>query len=51
MAYARVSSRGQKADLDRQAEKLLEVHPNGELITDIASGLNFKRGTAIQTIR
>ena len=43
IAYARVSSRGQKADLDRQAAKLLELYPNAELITDIASGLNFKR--------
>lgn len=43
IAYARVSSRGQKADLDRQAAKLLELYPNASLITDIASGLNFKR--------
>jgi putative resolvase len=43
VAYARVSSRGQKADLDRQVAKLLELYPNAELITDIASGLNFKR--------
>ncbi|KDR58282.1 IS607 family transposase [Limnospira platensis] len=43
IAYARVSSRGQKADLDGGAAKLLEVYPNAELITDIASGLNFKR--------
>ena len=43
IAYARVSSRAQKADLDRQIAKLLELYPNAELITDIASGLNFKR--------
>jgi putative resolvase len=43
IAYARVSSRGQKADLDRQIAKLLELYPTAELITDIASGLNFKR--------
>jgi predicted site-specific integrase-resolvase len=43
VAYARVSSRGQKADLDRQIAKLLELYPNAELITDIASGLNFNR--------
>jgi putative resolvase len=41
--YARVSSRNQKADLDRQIAKLLELYPSAELITDIASGLNFKR--------
>jgi putative resolvase len=43
IAYARVSSRGQKADLDRQIAKLLELYPQAILITDIASGLNFKR--------
>jgi predicted site-specific integrase-resolvase len=43
IAYARFSSRGQKANLDRQAAKLLELYPNASLITDIASGLNFKR--------
>ena len=43
IAYARVSSRGQKADLDSLAAKLLELYPNAELVTDIASGLNFKR--------
>ncbi|MCC3645069.1 MAG: IS607 family transposase, partial [Microcoleus sp. PH2017_33_LGB_O_A] len=30
-------------DLDRQIAKLLELYPSAELITDIASGLNFKR--------
>jgi len=49
IAYARVSSRAQKADLDRQAAKLLELYPNAELITDIASGLNFKR-TGLRTV-
>ncbi|MFB8793685.1 MAG: recombinase family protein [Microcoleus sp.] len=49
MAYARVSSRSQKANLDRQAAKLLELYPNAELITDIASGLNFKR-TGLRTV-
>ena len=49
IAYARVSIRAQKADLDRQAAKLLELYPNAELITDIASGLNFKR-TGLRTV-
>jgi putative resolvase len=52
--YARVSSRGQKADLDRQIAKLLELYPSAELITDIASGLNFKRKglrTILETVR
>lgn len=43
ITYARVSSRGQKADLDRQVAVLKNLYPDSELITDIASGLNFKR--------
>jgi putative resolvase len=43
ITYARVSSRGQKADLDRQVSVLKSLYPSSELITDIGSGLNFKR--------
>lgn len=43
ITYARVSSRGQKADLDRQISVLKSLYPDSELITDIGSGLNFKR--------
>lgn len=43
MAYARVSSRKQKDDLERQIAYLKAKEPNAEVITDIASGLNFKR--------
>jgi predicted site-specific integrase-resolvase len=52
--YARVSRRGQKADLDRQIAKLLELYPSAELITEIASGLNFnKKGlrSILETVR
>ena len=52
--YARVSSRSQKADLDRQIAKLLELYPSAELVTDIASGLNFKRQglrSILETVR
>lgn len=41
--YCRVSSRGQKDDLDRQIAYLRQKCPDHELITDIGSGLNFKR--------
>lgn len=41
--YARVSSNHQKEDLERQAETLKAKRPDAELITDIGSGLNFKR--------
>ncbi|CAM9708356.1 unnamed protein product, partial [Chrysoparadoxa australica] len=41
--YARVSSGKQKDDLKRQEEKLREHYPSHEVITDVASGINFKR--------
>ena len=41
--YARVSSRGQKDDLQRQILYLQNHFPNHELIQDIGSGLNFNR--------
>lgn len=43
LLYARVSSHSQKPDLERQADFLLTRFPNGELVKEIASGLNFKR--------
>ena len=41
--YARVSSRKQKNNLANQIKFLQDKFPNHELITDIASGINFKR--------
>jgi predicted site-specific integrase-resolvase len=41
--YARVSSQGQKEDLERQIRTLRERYPNHTIIRDIGSGLNFKR--------
>lgn len=41
--YARVSSRGQKDDLEKQIKHLRTRYPEHELIEDIGSGLNFKR--------
>lgn len=41
--YARVSSRAQKPDLAAQIEFLESRYPDTEIITDIGSGLNFKR--------
>ena len=41
--YARVSSRHQHKDLKRQIEDLRRDYPDHELVSDIASGLNFKR--------
>lgn len=43
ICYARVSTHGQKDDLERQAEFLRSKYPRAEIITEIGSGLNFKR--------
>lgn len=45
ICYARVSSIGQKDDLERQKKMLTEKYPNHQLIEDIGSGINLtKRG-------
>jgi excisionase family DNA binding protein len=45
LSYCRVSSIGQKNDLERQKEEVLSLYPNHIMITDIGSGLNLnKRG-------
>jgi predicted site-specific integrase-resolvase len=41
--YCRVSSKKQLEDLDRQVQFLRSKFPTHELITDCASGINFKR--------
>jgi predicted site-specific integrase-resolvase len=41
--YARVSSHKQREDLHRQADYLKSLFPDGEVVTEIGSGLNFKR--------
>ncbi len=43
VCYARVSTYKQRADLDRQCAALREKYPDSETISDIGSGLNFKR--------
>lgn len=43
IVYARVSSRKQQEDLQRQIEYLKSKEPHAEVISDIASGINFKR--------
>lgn len=43
ICYARVSSRHQSNDLPRQRSQLLLSYPGAEVVTDIGSGLNFKR--------
>lgn len=43
ICYCRVSSRKQKGDLERQIEYMEKKYPTYEIISDIGSGLNFKR--------
>ena len=43
ICYARVSSNAQRQDLERQVEYLRDRYPQHEIITDIGSGINFKR--------
>ena len=45
LAYVRVSTRGQKSDLDRQSTFMQNKYPDHKIIRDIGSGMNFnKRG-------
>jgi putative resolvase len=41
--YARVSSRGQKPDLERQIARLVSLYPGAEVVGEIGGGLDFKR--------
>ena len=43
VCYCRVSSKKQSADLDRQVGFMRTRYPDAEIVTDIGSGLNFKR--------
>ena len=43
ICYCRVSSQKQKEDLERQINVMKEKFPNHLIISDIGSGLNFKR--------
>jgi len=43
ICYCRVSSAGQKEDLHRQIEYMRNKYPGWEIVSDIGSGLNWKR--------
>ena len=43
IVYARVSSKKQQGDLDRQIKFLQTKYPKHKIISDIGSGINFKR--------
>ncbi len=43
VAYCRVSSSKQRADLSRQVAHMRELYPDTEVVTDIGGGLNWRR--------
>ncbi len=43
ICYCRVSSSKQKDDLNRQIVYMQSLYPEAEIVSDIGSGLNFKR--------
>lgn len=43
VCYCRVSTYGQKDDLDRQIKYMSNKYPTHKLITDVGSGINFNR--------
>jgi len=43
VCYCRVSSRKQRDDLDRQVAYLSSLYPDATVVSDIGSGINFKR--------
>jgi predicted site-specific integrase-resolvase len=43
ICYCRVSTQKQKDDLERQIQSMRERFPGHEIVTDIGSGINFKR--------
>ncbi len=43
ICYVRVSTHGQKEDLERQKKFMRDKYPTYELIEDIGSGINFNR--------
>ena len=43
ICYCRVSSHKQTGDLQRQVAFMQQHFPNAEVITDVASGLNYRR--------
>jgi predicted site-specific integrase-resolvase len=50
ICYCRVSSTGQKDDLERQATFMQERFPTHRIIRDIGSGINFKRRGLLQVL-
>jgi putative resolvase len=51
LCYIRVSTVGQKDDLERQKKYMKDKYPNYEIIEDIGSGINFNRRGIRKIIR
>lgn len=51
ICYCRVSTVGQKSDLENQIIYMKEKFPHHEIISDIGSGLNFKRNGLTKIIK
>ncbi|MGL5936545.1 MAG: IS607 family transposase [Cetobacterium sp.] len=43
ISYCRVSSKKQNDDLERQKDFMQSLYPDHELVSDVGSGINFKR--------
>lgn len=50
LCYCRVSSHDQREDLDKQIQYLKAKYPNHIIISDIGSGINFKRKGLLEII-
>ena len=50
VVYARVSSQKQRGDLERQVDTLRSLRPGYRIISDVGSGLNFKRAGLINLL-
>lgn len=51
ICYCRVSTYGQKDDLNRQVEFMMEKYPGYDVITDVGSGINYKRKGLLKIIK
>jgi excisionase family DNA binding protein len=51
VCYGRVSTSSQRDDLERQIDYLSQRYPEAEIVAEIGSGLNFKRGKFIAVLK
>lgn len=51
ICYCRVSSKNQEDDLSRQVNYMKEKYPSYEIVSEVGSGLNFKRPKLMKIIK